>query len=84
MAALELAKEVGEKYDLHTLHPGIYDVAGFGRVDLTTISLEQADALVAFGFPFLILKEAPDAKTAKTLPKQTVAVPDGAQDIKSP
>lgn len=53
-------KEFTEKYNLVTVEPGLYDVAGFGRVDLINLSMEEADGLFKAGFPFLEKKKKSD------------------------
>jgi len=74
-----LTPEVEKIYDLNTIPPGIYAVPGFGIVNLCTISKEQADRLVAFGFPFLTPKpvvQAP-AKKAAIVKDDTAAADPG-------
>lgn len=56
MDPLTLQKEVSDKYDLITITPGTYDFAGFGKIDLTTLTVAQADSLVTRKFPFLVAK----------------------------
>nr|WP_199079083.1 hypothetical protein [Pedobacter sp. ASV19] len=53
----KLPAEVSEKYNLKDIVAGLYDFPGFGQIDLQTISLEKADALVSSGFPYLVAKK---------------------------
>ena len=63
--AKALPAEVAEKYNLKIIRPGKYNFDKFGTIDLRTISLEKADALVEKGFTFLVAK----AKNKENVPK---------------
>ena len=54
-----------EKYELVGVEPGIHHVAGFGKIDLTNLDVEEADHLYKAKFPFLKLK----SKTPPEAPK---------------
>jgi len=54
---MKLLPEVSAKYKLVGLSPGKYQFANYGELDLTTIDLKEADALVRIGFPYLVLKK---------------------------
>lgn len=61
MAKPQLSPEVAEKYKLVTLDPGIHQIKGYGIVDLTKLTLEHAETLVAAGFPYLVAKKRVEA-----------------------
>lgn len=65
MAGKQLPKDVAAKYTLGRLAPGRYDVAGYGIIDFTTISLADADRLYKAGFSPLKLKPKRKAKRPK-------------------
>lgn len=46
-----------EKYNLVKITPGVHHVAGFGKIDLEKLSLEEAHLLYEQKFPFLEKKE---------------------------
>lgn len=50
-----------EKYDVIGVEPGIHHVAGFGRIDLTKLDVEEADHLYKAKFPFLQKKNSSSA-----------------------
>jgi len=54
-------KQVFEKYDIVGVEPGIHTIAGFGTVDLTKLTLEEADNLFKNKFPFLAKKSKSDS-----------------------
>jgi|GEM_PF-2511020 len=54
-----------EKYELVGVEPGIHDVAGFGKTDLTNMDVEEADHLYKAKFPFLKLKSKTPPETPK-------------------
>ena len=60
------------KYEL-TIPKGLYDIAGFGEVDLRALSLDKADELFAKDFPHL---------KVKTNPSAPVSVPEVVQIVK--
>lgn len=57
-----MKKPASDKYNL-TIEPGLYNVHGFGEVDLRNLTMEQADRLFKMKFPYLELK--PKAAPAK-------------------
>lgn len=57
-------KTFEEKYEIVGVEPGIHDVAGFGKVDLTKLDIEEADNLFKQKFPFLKLKSSVPASQA--------------------
>ena len=59
---MKLKKEVTEKYNLVDVMPGKHQFAGYGDIDLTTLTLSDADALFNIGFPYLQLKKKVAAK----------------------
>jgi len=48
-----MREEVLKKYKLVGIEAGIHNFPVFGTVDLTTITLAEADAMVKLGFKFL-------------------------------
>lgn len=52
----KLPEDVAKKYDLVVIQPGRHDFHKYGIIDLTKISVERADKLVAGGFPYLVAK----------------------------
>ena len=46
-----------EKYKLVTVTGGVHDVAGFGKIDLDNLTVDEADLLYGQKFPFLEKKE---------------------------
>ncbi len=54
---MKLLKEVSEKYQLKTIRPGKYHFPDFGLIDLSKITIHEADELVDKGFPFLVKKK---------------------------
>lgn len=56
-----MKKNFTDKYDVVIVEPGIHDVAGFGRVDLINLPIEEADLLHKAGFPFLAKKKKAEA-----------------------
>jgi hypothetical protein len=70
---LTLPKEVADKFNLVKIAPGKYDFHHqFGVIDLTTISLQKAEKLVADGFKFLVAKEQPDVTPVVSVQPATV------------
>lgn len=67
----QLRPEVARRYFVPTIKPGKYNFKGFGDIDLTTLSIEQADALFERKFPFLKLKPV---KTPEWASEQLPAV----------
>lgn len=59
----KLPQEVSVKYDLVGCKPGKHRFPNFGELDLTKITLKDAKALVAAGFPHLKLKGKEVAET---------------------
>lgn len=55
-----LLPEVADKYDVIGVPIGTHHFNGFGKIDLTTLDLKRADALVKSNFTWL------RAKTKKT------------------
>jgi hypothetical protein len=78
-----LSANVAAKYDLLNIAPGAYAIPGFGIVDLTAISLDKADKLVARGFPYLVLKTPAKApgKPAVTAEVEEAAVTSATEDL---
>jgi len=64
MADKKLKPEVAEKFELAPETPIHGGFAGFGQIDLSEISLVQADSLVANGFTGLVPKKAKTQKVA--------------------
>lgn len=58
----KLKEAVAEKYELHSVKPGVHNFANFGQIDLCALGLAEAKILVKAGFPYL--KEKP--KVVKT------------------
>jgi hypothetical protein len=52
-----LQPEVAEKYDVQKVAIGRHHFNGFGVIDLTTLTLAQADDLAARGFYWLKVKD---------------------------
>lgn len=65
MGQLALQADVAAKYDLQGINPGTYDFTGFGKIDLCELGVDQADALVSRGFPYLVLKQVKATPKAK-------------------
>lgn len=61
--AKKVEQSFDEKYEIVGVEPGIHDVAGFGKIDLTKLDVEEADHLFNAKFPFLQKKSkvAPEA-----------------------
>lgn len=59
-----LKAEVAEKYKLVGVKPGKYQFNGFGEIDLSSISLAEADGLYKLKFPHLVLKKIKTDKPA--------------------
>jgi len=58
-----MKKTFEEKYEIVGVEPGIHHVAGFGKIDLVNLDVEEADNLHKLNFPFLKLKaNTPAAK----------------------
>lgn len=62
MADKKLKPEVAEKFELAPECPIHGGYAGFGQIDLSTLSLDQAESLVANGFTALVPKKVKAAK----------------------
>ncbi len=67
-----MKKPASDKYNI-TIEPGVYQVHGFGEIDLRSLTLERAEQLFKKGFPYLELKptsqesvKAPKTKKLKT------------------
>lgn len=66
----KLPEDVAKKYRCKIIRPGKFNFKGFGEIDLRTISVEKADALVAKGFPYLEkTKEAEQTEAEKEAEK---------------
>lgn len=55
----KLPEDVAKKYRMKTIRAAKYNFAGFGEIDLRTISVAKADDLYAKKFPYL--EKLPDA-----------------------
>ena len=64
----KLPPAVAKKYTVKTIRPGKFVFAGFGEIDLRTISVKKADELYASKFPYLILNEAEEEQEEDTPP----------------
>ena len=53
-----LMPEVADKYDLVKVGIGRHHFAGFGTIDLTTLTVAKADNLVSRGFYWLRARQA--------------------------
>ncbi|MBN2747349.1 MAG: hypothetical protein JXR34_11545 [Bacteroidales bacterium] len=86
-----LKPEVSKKFDLVTIRPGSYTFPKYGPIDLTAITLAEAEELFENGFPYLKRKQilekeiksvnSPTLHSAlDTLPAQSAPkFPDGGQ-----
>jgi hypothetical protein len=57
-----LQTDVEAKYDVAEGYPMVGAHPVFGEIDLSTLTIEAADGLVANGFEGLVLKKAKSAK----------------------
>ncbi len=57
-----------DKYQL-TISPGLYEIMGFGEVDLRNLSLDRANQLFKAGFPYLFEKPANPVKIQSIAPE---------------
>lgn len=62
MAEKKLKPEVAEKFELAPEAPIHGGYAGFGQIDLSELSLVQAESLVANGFTGLLPKKTKTTK----------------------
>ena len=71
------------KYKL-SIAPGLYNVMGFGEVDLRSLTLAQADALFKRGFPYLteIPVKVSKAPVIKEIPTNKFKKREQSRDIK--
>ena len=65
-----MKRPASDKYNL-TIAPGVYHVHGFGEVNLSNLTFEQADALFKKGFPYLVLKPKAEMPIAPKVKKIT-------------
>jgi len=77
----KLPADVAKKYKLVTIRPGKYNFQKFGEVDLRTISLEKADAIVARGFQYLQLSD--EGKKAMAKAKEDKKVKDAEKVVEA-
>lgn len=63
-----MKRPASDKYSL-TISPGVYDVQGFGEVDLRSLTLEKAEMLYKKGFPYLELKPKASKKKGPEVKK---------------
>jgi len=83
----ELRPDVARKYYVHIIKPGKYNFKDFGDIDLCSITVEQADSLVARGFTFLKLKKQPPPPPPileNTVSANEVKQPVSANEVKQP
>jgi hypothetical protein len=52
-----LSPEVAEKFNLVGVAPGTHDFNGYGRFDLCSMTLSEAEALIEKGFTWLVPKK---------------------------
>jgi|ETNmetMinimDraft_11_1059920.scaffolds.fasta_scaffold219222_1 hypothetical protein len=64
---MKKVKPASDKYVL-TIEPGLYNIKGFGDIDLRSLTLDHANALYKQNFPYLEFKpkasnaDGPDTK----------------------
>ena len=78
----KLSKEVARKYKLSIITAGKFNFKNFGVIDLRTISLEKADALVAKGFPYLQLTDEAKKQIENTKQTAEEKIESATQDLK--
>jgi len=65
-----MERPASDKYNLN-ISPGRYHFFGFGEIDCSNLTLKQADALFASGFPHLVLKPKVEKSAAPKVKKIT-------------
>jgi hypothetical protein len=88
METKQLEPEVAAKYDVKGVSIGAHQFNGWGTIDLSALTVAQADRLYGAGFQWLVLKDVPvdnSAAAPTPEPEEKVVIPpvDGGKASKA-